>query len=98
MIGIASVALVANVTCLWLIRKHRDGEVHMRAAWIFSANDVIANAGLILAGILVALTSSRWPDLIVGLIVAGIVMRGGIRILRESREDSVQTEDSGGSE
>lgn len=98
MIGIASVALIANVTCLWLIRKHRDGEVHMRAAWIFSANDVIANAGLILAGVLVALTSSRWPDLVVGVIVAVIVMRGGIRILRESNQDAIQSADSGGSE
>ncbi len=98
MISVALVALVANVTCLWLIRKHRDGEVHMRAAWIFSANDVIANTGVILAGVLVATTGSRWPDLVIGVIVAVIVMRGGIRILRESREDSVQTEYSGGSE
>ena len=43
MIGVALVALAANVVCLWLLRKHRDGEVHMRAAWIFSANDVIAD-------------------------------------------------------
>lgn len=87
MIGIASVALIANVTCLWLIRKHRDGEVHMRAAWIFSANDVIANAGLILAGVLVAVTSSRWPDLVIGAVVACIVFRGGLQILAESRKD-----------
>lgn len=84
MIGVASIALVANVVCLWLIRKHRDGEVHMRAAWIFSANDVIANTGVILAGVLVMLTASRWPDLVIGFIVALVVLRGGIRILQES--------------
>lgn len=87
MISVALVALVANVTCLWLIRKHRDGEVHMRAAWIFSANDVIANTGVILAGVLVAFTGSRWPDLVIGAVVACIVFRGGLRILAESRED-----------
>ena len=86
MIAVAMVALVANVTCLWLIRKHRDGEVHMRAAWIFSANDVIANTGVILAGGLVAVTGSRWPDLVIGAIVATVVLRGGIRILREADE------------
>lgn len=84
MIAVAAVALLANVTCLWLIRKHRDGEVHMRAAWIFSANDVIANLGVILAGILVTVTASRWPDLVIGGIVALIVLRGGIRILGEA--------------
>lgn len=84
MIAVALLALVANVTCLWLIRKHRDGEVHMRAAWIFSANDVIANSGVILAGGLVLWTGARWPDLIIGLIVAVIVLRGGIRILKDA--------------
>lgn len=94
MIAVAIVALVANVTCLWLIRKHRDGEVHMRAAWIFSANDVIANSGVILAGILVVATGSRWPDLMIGSVVALIVLRGGIRILREAqKEDECRTDD-----
>ena len=89
MIGVALVALAANVVCLWLLRKHRDGEVHMRAAWIFSANDVIANMGVILAGVLVMVSASRWPDLVIGLTVAGIVLRGGIRILRESKQQPV---------
>ena len=89
MIGVALVALAANVVCLWLLRKHRDGEVHMRAAWIFSANDVIANMGVIIAGVLVMVSASRWPDLVIGLTVAGIVLRGGIRILRESKQQPV---------
>ena len=42
MIGFGFIALIANVICLVLIRKHNNGEVHMRASWIFSANDVIA--------------------------------------------------------
>ena len=61
----------------------------MRAAWIFSANDVIANMGVILAGVLVMVSASRWPDLVIGLTVAGIVLRGGIRILRESKQQPV---------
>ena len=46
MIGVSLIALVANVICLVLIAKHRDGEVHMRASWVFSKNDVIANVGV----------------------------------------------------
>jgi Co/Zn/Cd efflux system component len=85
MMGIASVALVANARCLSLLHRHRDGEVHMRASWIFSRSDVIANAGVILAGGLVWLTGSRWPDLIVGSIIAAVVVKGGLEILRETR-------------
>ena len=32
-----------------LISRHRKGGLHMRASWIFSTNDVIANLGVILA-------------------------------------------------
>jgi cation diffusion facilitator family transporter len=90
MIGVSLVALAANVACLLLLRKHRHGEVHMRASWIFSTTDVQANVGVIVAGVLVALTASSAPDLIIGTLVAGIVARGGIRILREARAVSLQ--------
>lgn len=85
MMTISVVALAANAWCLKLLAKHRDGEVHLRASWIFSRSDVIANAGVILAGLLVALTGSRWPDLVVGLAIAGVVLHGGREILREAR-------------
>ena len=90
MIGMGLVALIANIVCLILISKHRKGEVHMRASWIFSKNDVIANFGVILAGALVGWTGSRMPDLIIGFVVALIVFRGGIFILQDVRETSIQ--------
>ena len=43
MLGVGFVALTANLACLAILAKHRKGEVHMRASWIFSKNDVIAN-------------------------------------------------------
>ena len=87
MMGVGLVALVANVICLLLIAKHRDGGVHMRASLIFSANDVIANMGVILSGALVWWLSSPYPDLIIGFIIAMVVLRGGIRILREAAKE-----------
>lgn len=85
MIGTAAVALIANVSCLFLLTRHRHGEVHMKASWIFSTNDVIANAGVIAAGVLVRMTSSQLPDLIIGAIIATVVLSGAARILRLSR-------------
>lgn len=88
MIGVSLVALAANVACLYLLRTHRHGEVHMRASWIFSTTDVQANVGVIVAGVLVALTGSPVPDLVIGVLVSGIVVRGGIRILRAAAASS----------
>ena len=90
MMAVGALALVANVSCLVLIAKHREGGVHMRASWIFSTNDVIANLGVIIAGGLVMWSDSRLPDLIIGAIIATIVLRGGVRILREAKEARVE--------
>jgi cation transport ATPase len=81
MMAVASVALIANISCLLLIAKHRDGGAHMKASWIFSANDVVINLGVILAALLVTWTGSNYPDLVIGGIVGGIVLIGARRIL-----------------
>jgi Co/Zn/Cd efflux system component len=93
MMGMGFVALLANVTCLILIARHREGEVHMRASWIFSKNDVIANLGVIFAGGLVAWTGSRLPDLLIGLLVVIIVMRGGLLILKDAKATRIASLD-----
>jgi len=92
MIVVGMVALIANTICLVLIYKHRQGEVHMRASWIFSKNDVIANLGVIGGGLLVATTGSSWPDLIIGLIIAAIVIRGGLHIINDANREKNQLE------
>jgi Co/Zn/Cd efflux system component len=58
MMSVALLPLVANVSCLLLIAKHRGGGAHMKAAWIRSNNDVLANLGVIVAGALVAWSGS----------------------------------------
>ncbi len=85
MIGVGLLALVANLVCLALVFRHRDEGIHMRASVIFSSNDTIANAGVIVSGLLVALLGSPLPDLIIGLAIALLVLRGGLRILQDVR-------------
>lgn len=90
MVLVGLVALAANIVCLALIARHRDGGVHMRASWIFSKNDVIANIGVIGSGGLVYLTGVRWPDLVVGIAIACIVLRGALAIIQDARNEQRQ--------
>lgn len=87
------VAFAANLTSLAILSKHRKGEVHMRASWIFSKNDIIANLGVIVAGLLVYFLESRWPDIIIGLLITVVVLRGGITILKEATEEGASQND-----
>lgn len=85
MIIVSVLALAANIVCLALIQKARSEEAHMKASAIFTSNDIIVNSGVIAAGILVYTLGSKWPDLFVGAIVFGFVMRGAIRIFNLSK-------------
>lgn len=82
MMSVGLLALVANVTCLVLVSRKTHRGAHMTASYIFSANDVIANLGVITAGALVAWTGSAYPDLIIGAMIGLIVMNGARRILQ----------------
>lgn len=85
MIFISILALIGNALCLYLLQKSKSKEAHMQASMIFTSNDVIVNLGVILAGALVYLTSSKYPDLIVGIIVFVIVGLGAFKILKLSK-------------
>lgn len=85
MVLVSLVALVANIYCLYLLAKHKQGDVHMRASYICSSTDVMANSAVVLAGITVYLSSSPIPDLVVGLVVTLIVIRGALMIFKISK-------------
>jgi Co/Zn/Cd efflux system component len=90
-IGIAMIVTaianaLTNLVCLRLLRSHRNQGVHLKASWIFTTNDMLANAGIVLSGAAVMFFKSPLPDLIIGLVVVGIVLKGGWDILKEARE------------
>ncbi|WP_312127983.1 cation transporter [Brevundimonas sp.] len=86
MIVLALIAAVINLICLELIRRQKSDDVNMRAAETFSFNDFASNGGILVAGGLVMWLDQSWPDLVVGIIVAAIALKGGLDILRSVRE------------
>ena len=41
---------LANLACVAILARHRGGGAHLRASWIFTTNDALANVGVIVAG------------------------------------------------
>ena len=70
----AGAALLVNLLAALLIARHRHaGGALTRAAFLSARNDVLANALVMLAGLVTAfLWRSGWPDLLVGLLIAAI--------------------------
>jgi cation diffusion facilitator family transporter len=86
MMGIAFIALIVNATVLRLLERFRHGEVHLRATWLFTRVDVIANLAVIISGVLVLLLHSAVPDLVIGAAIACYVLKEAWGILREAKE------------
>jgi Co/Zn/Cd efflux system component len=45
---------------------------------------VIGNVGVLVAAVAVGLSGSPWPDIIIGLLVAGVFGRSAIQIMHEA--------------
>lgn len=84
MISMALIAAVVNGVCIWLLARIQNPDVNVRAANTFSLNDFISNGGILVAGGLVLWLGTNWPDLVVGIGVAGIAIWGGVDILRDA--------------
>jgi Co/Zn/Cd efflux system component len=83
MIIVSTLSLIANGVCLYLFQKSKDKEeAHLKASMIFTSNDIVINFGVIVAGVLVYWIGSNIPDLVVGIIVFAVVVRGAVRILK----------------
>ena len=87
MLPIATVSLIVNATVLRLLHPFRKGEVHLRATWIFTRADVIANLGVIVAALVVLATGTRWADVVIGIAIGLYVLKEAIEILRDARAD-----------
>lgn len=85
MIAVAVVSLVVNATVSRMLTRFRKGDVHLRAAWLFTRADVVANIGVIVSALLVLLTRSRFPDLIAGFAIGIYVLREAGEILKDAR-------------
>jgi|TARA_R110000868_G_scaffold141256_3_gene357602 cobalt-zinc-cadmium efflux system protein len=80
----ALIAALVNGACIWLLKRVEAPDVNVRAANTFSFNDFISNGGILVAGGLVWWLGSSWPDLLVGVAVAGLAAWGGVSILRDA--------------
>jgi len=67
--------------------RSRVGGANVGSVWLCTRNDLIECLGVAVAGGLVWLTGSRWPDLIVGMFLAGVFLSSAYQIIRQARAE-----------
>ncbi|MCH2396472.1 cation transporter [Oceanibaculum sp.] len=85
------IALVINVAAALVLIPHRAGDANVRAVWLFSRNDAIGNAAVVVAAGLVWWSGTPWPDLAVAAVIAGLFLQSSWSIVRDARSDLRQT-------
>ena len=85
MICTAAVSLIVNMSVLRMLAPLKSGEVHLRATWIFTRADIVANVGVIVAGMLVFWLRSPIPDYVIGTLIGLYVVKEAVSILVEAR-------------
>jgi len=81
---VGAIALAANIVCFSLLYRHRADNLNMSSTWLCSRNDLIANVGVLVAAGAAYLLASRWPDIIVGCIIAALFLRSALSVLRDA--------------
>jgi cation diffusion facilitator family transporter len=76
----AVAALAVNVGAALILIPHRKGDASVRAVWLFSRNDALGNAAVLVAAAFVAWTHTPWPDLLVAAVIAGLFLHSAWEI------------------
>ncbi|HZJ40743.1 MAG TPA: cation diffusion facilitator family transporter [Candidatus Saccharimonadales bacterium] len=77
-------ALAANAVSFWALVRYKNNDLNVKSAWICSRNDIMANLGVIMAGLLVIRFNSIWPDVTVGLIISFMIIYSSAQVVKES--------------
>lgn len=84
MMGYSILSLGVNVYVLKRLSGFQRGEVHLRAAYIFTHADVVANVAVFVAGGVVAASGWQIVDLVVGVAIGLYVVKEAIEIFRQT--------------
>lgn len=86
--AIGVLALAANVASVLILVRYKDGDANVRSVWLCSRNDAIGNVAVMLAALGVFYTGTKWPDLAVAAIMAGLFLTSSVQILRQALRES----------
>jgi len=84
MLLVGSVAFLANVGSVLLLRRHEAGDVNVRSAFLHLAQDALASLAVVVAALLAHTRIGPWVDPVAALLVGFVVLRGALALVRET--------------
>lgn len=82
--GLGLFGAAANLLAALLLMRYRDGDANVRSVWLCTRNDLIQCLAVAVTGLAVWVTGSRWPDLLVGVLLAAVFLRSAGQIVAQA--------------
>jgi cobalt-zinc-cadmium efflux system protein len=83
MLGIAVLGLVGNLVMAFILgRSHED--LNLKSVWLHVLGDTLSSVGVIISGIIIYFTGWAYADPIASVLIGGIIIWGGIRLVRDT--------------
>ena len=82
----ASVALLANLSIVYFLRKKAHGDINIRSAVLHLLGDAAASAAVVISGIVIIATGWYPADPLVSVLLGLAILWGAWRIIRETVE------------
>jgi cobalt-zinc-cadmium efflux system protein len=84
MIGVALVAIVVNVAIGVRMHEGSRHDLNVRSAYLHLMGDALASVGVVVAGVIVAVTGSFVADPVVSLLIAALILWSSYDVCRDS--------------
>jgi cobalt-zinc-cadmium efflux system protein len=95
-VGVALVALIANLAAAALLHESGGHDLNMRSALLHMAGDALASGGVAVAGAVIAITKGwYWLDPLVSIGVAALIAVQAIQLVRDAVDVLLESTPSG---
>jgi cobalt-zinc-cadmium efflux system protein len=81
---VASVGIVINAFTAWLFLKRKNHDLNIRSAFIHFMADALVSLGVVVAGIIMALTGILWIDSLVSFAIIAVILYSSYHLLIDS--------------
>lgn len=83
MLAVGALGLLVNLVCAALLRAGSEDNLNVKGAYLEVVADAVGSVGVLLAGLLVAVTGQGWWDTVVALAIAVFVAYRAVLLGRE---------------
>jgi cobalt-zinc-cadmium efflux system protein len=86
LLAVAVIGLTGNLFGMLILRSETHENLNIRGAFLHILADTLSSVGVVIGGVVIALTGWNVIDSLIGIMIGGIVLRGAVDLIMESGE------------